>query len=88
MTLSLCVRVQVRRGPEEAGPDQDGGGCPGGGGHPQSVTVSLCVCRYDVVLKRMDLTKMAVDVLVEAVTPVCDCLCACAGMAWSSNDWT
>lgn len=28
----------------------------------------LCVCRYGVVLKRLDLTKMAVDILVEAVT--------------------
>ena len=33
-----------------------------------SLTVSLGVCRYGVVLKRLDLTKMAVDILVEAVT--------------------
>ena len=67
--MIVCVRVQVWRGLQTDGPDQAGGGCSGGGGHPQSVTVSVCVCRYGVVLKRLDLTKLAVDVLVEAVTP-------------------
>ena len=32
---------------------------------PVCDSVSVCVCRYDVVLKWLDLTKLAMDVLVD-----------------------